>query len=204
MQNQLGNPILIKREKEYNISFNIGGGVKELNVESNSIVKIKLSTNPSISYEWVFVNEDEIKQSNTIELRNDTYNGDNCGEEMAGCGGIRTLEYYIKDATKKLPEIKLEYKKPWEKEVFGKVIVTLKGVISSTTTPVPTPVPTPIPTPVPIPSSTPSSTSNPIPSSTPSPSSYPSENESDSSDITIKANKVLIITLSLLLLIIFH
>jgi len=62
--------------------------------------------------------------------------------------------------------------------------------------------PNPIPNPVPNPTSNP--LTYPTPSSTPNPTQNPDENEIDLSDITIKTNKVLLITFSLMLLFIFH
>jgi len=120
----------LKREEEFAVSFGYHGGKKELVVKTGSTVKLELDTNPSTGYGWEFVNEKEIKNSAAIELTEDTYKS-SCSNDgpvmVSGCGGIRTLRYRIKDATKALPKIDLVYKRSWEEEVIGEVIVTLKS-----------------------------------------------------------------------------
>jgi len=133
----LGNPLLLKRE-ELAVSFDYQGGEKEFVVKTGSTVKIELKTNPSTGYSWEFVNEQEIKNSGAVELTEDTYKS-SCQQDgpvmVAGCGGVRTLRYRINDATKTLPKIDLVYKRSWEEETVGEVIVTLtSGEKTSTKT----------------------------------------------------------------------
>jgi len=112
--------------KEFTLSYDYTGGKEELLVESDSIVKLELKTNPSTGYSWTLVNEKEIKESENISLLDDTYRSTCVNRKMKGCGGIRTLTFYIKKAINDLPKIKLVYKRSQDKIYLGEVEVTLK------------------------------------------------------------------------------
>jgi len=129
----LGTPILIKPKKdieesvnnEYNVSFGYYGGEKELKVKSDSTVKIEIKFNPAIGCNWNLVNEEEIKESEVIELQDDTYKSSCADPQMNGCDGNRILTFYIQNATKKLPNLNLVCKRSYEEKNFGSVKVTL-------------------------------------------------------------------------------
>ena len=44
---------------------------------------------------------------------------------MNGCDGLRTLSFYVRDASKPLPYLNLVCKRPQEEENFGEIMVTL-------------------------------------------------------------------------------
>jgi len=110
---------------EYNVSFGYNGGEKELLVKTNSIVKIEIETNNPIGCSWSFVNEAEIKSSECIEFQDDSYKNSCTDPQMNGCDGLRTLSFYVRDASKPLPYLNLVCKRPQEEENFGEIMVTL-------------------------------------------------------------------------------
>jgi len=125
------NPLPTK--KEFTASFGINGGKKELMVETDSLVEIQLDSNPSTGYSWIFVNKDEINGSKFIEFIGSNYKSKcTSSPPPPGCGGFEQYSFLIKDATKELPKINLVYKRSWEKETIGEVVVTLKSSGSNT------------------------------------------------------------------------
>jgi len=112
----------------FTLSFGYEGGKEELFVESDSIVKLELKTNPSTGYSWHFVNEDEVKGLGYIELQDDTYQSA-CANNprLKGCGGTCVLLFYIRNASKELPKLHLVYKRSLDVENYGEVVVTLKS-----------------------------------------------------------------------------
>jgi len=121
-------PNPVPNKKEFTASFGINGGKQELLVETDSIVRIQLDSNPSTGYSWVFVNENEIKESKLIEFIGSGYTSKcTSSPPPPGCGGFESYSFLIKDATKELPKINLVYKRSWEKETIGEVVVTLKS-----------------------------------------------------------------------------
>jgi len=174
----------LKRENEYNVSFyKTGGEVKELLVESNSILNIKFRAIPTYGHHWVFLNKNEIEQSDAIKYLNSTYVS-SCEKEVTCYRSTQIITIYIKDVIKEFSEIKFLFKRQSEETTTYSPLDVSTVILK--------------------PSNPSSSYPNPIPNPTPSSTPNPVENEFDLSDITIKTNKILLITFSLLLLFIFH
>lgn len=89
-------------------------------VESNHILKITVGDNSSTGYQWIILNEDDIRRSDYIDFIGSNYEShcqpNKYGEFPTGCGGSLTFHYRIWEVTEEdvLPNIKMAYVRPWE------------------------------------------------------------------------------------------
>jgi len=114
--------------------FRGSGG--EIYVESNSILEIPLSSNPSTGYYWYFINENEIDRSEVIDYIGDGYSS-SC--YATGCGGTHTFHFRIWEVSNEdeFPIINLVYKRSFERgftvETIGNDLKIKLRLKSSTT-----------------------------------------------------------------------
>ena len=112
------------------------GGNVELKVEDNKEFQVALEGNGTTGYCWIFVNVDEVKNSNVVEPLNvnpgnmaDDYIEKPHEQGIVGVGGCSVFKFKVKNAAgKTLPKLVFEHKRPWEKNKtpIGKAEITLK------------------------------------------------------------------------------
>jgi inhibitor of cysteine peptidase len=83
---------------------------KPIQVSVGQTLQVRLASNPTTGYSW------NVQQTPPeLELEHSAYTADAQGKNLPGSGGYQTIEFAAKFAG--TPELKLEYRRPWEKDV---------------------------------------------------------------------------------------
>ena len=84
---------------------------EKYSIRKNDLIKIILEANPSTLYEWQIVYYDSSK----VKIINESYIAKETKRDMEGSGGNKI--YIIKAIDKGTTSIKLDYFRPFEKEL---------------------------------------------------------------------------------------
>ena len=105
----------------------------EIKVKNGSEFNIKIAGNPTTGYSWYLNNEDELKKggvqpTNLDEYKSADFVENDHPEGMVGVGGKFDFKFKLDEGKKNVPDIKLCYKRPWEKNE-GSYLIKVKVVI---------------------------------------------------------------------------
>ncbi len=83
---------------------------KSIEVAKGGTLLVRLTSNPTTGYEWVVTGNPA-----TLELLKSDFARDPEAKNMVGAGGTQTLQFAATAAGS--AALKLEYRRPWEKDV---------------------------------------------------------------------------------------
>lgn len=82
---------------------------KSIEISIGQTVLVRLASNPTTGYSWSMHGNPA-----PLEFVKSDYNADPQGKHRVGASGVQTVQLMAKSAGK--AELKLEYKRPWEKD----------------------------------------------------------------------------------------
>lgn len=90
-------------------------------IEMNEQFQLNLVSNPSTGFKWKWINKQEVTVVDSVD-----YQYIEEDSNMIGCAGKETWTF--KGVKKGVDTIKLEYRRPWEKQVSAKTKVIVVRV----------------------------------------------------------------------------